>query len=135
MDITPISDSTKEAIMKNRLFVIILLIATALTGTLSSCQNNVPAKRKAVELSEYRHSDLQTADSSSVEVMQIMNDLHKAETYKKEKVPDKTETVFGKKYSLRYEWTQNIFKRGHGADMYLNKTEGAFVALWFDEVT
>ncbi|MBQ3870667.1 MAG: hypothetical protein II777_08985, partial [Clostridia bacterium] len=67
--------------------------------------------------------------------MQIMHDLHKAETYKKEKVPDKTETVFGKEYSLRYEWTQNIFKRGHGADMYWNGTEGAFAALWFDEVT
>ena len=67
--------------------------------------------------------------------MQIMNDLHKAETYKKKEVPDKTETVFGKEYSLHYEWTQNIFKRGHGADMYWNGTEGAFAALWFDEVT
>ena len=133
--------------MKNRLFIIVLLVTTALIGTLCSCQiKGGPAGssyqneqenevRKAVELSEYRHSDLQTADSSSVEVMQIMNDLHKAETYKKEKVPDKTETVFGKEYSLRYEWTQNIFKRGHGADMYWNGTEGAFAALWFDEVT
>ena len=84
--------------------------------------------RKAVELSEYRTVEYQAADVSSREEGKILDNLHAFENYTKENVPDKTETVFGKEYNLHYEWTQNIFKRGHGADMYWNGTEGAFAA-------
>lgn len=133
--------------MKNRLFIIVLLVTTALIGTLCSCQiKGGPAGssyqneqenevRKAVELSEYRHSDLQTADSSSVEVMQIMDDLHKIDKIKKENVANKNVTVFGKEYNAIYETTQNTYVRGHGADRYECGDEGTYIAFWFDEVS
>ena len=110
-------------------------VGAASGQTVTGAESAEIETRKAVELSEYRTVEYQAADLSSQEEGKILDNLYAFENYKKENVPDKTETVFGKEYSLHYEWTQNIFKRGHGADMYWNGTEGAFAALWFDEVT
>lgn len=141
MDITPISDSTKEDKMKRQFLIALVTVITL--AVLSSC-----ALKQTAASSEM----LKTEEAETTVIQPLMHGnavavkdphfttsdtdfLHKTDKTDK-KLEDKKEfEVMGEEYTLRYSNTFTTYARGCGIDTYTGGGTNTFVSVSLNENT
>ena len=140
MDITPISDSTKEANMNNKTAIktIIIAVIAILTVNLISCAAKTSGERKAMAVHSPAFSKINAAADMSSEIddeYKSWKKLHDCENYEKSDVPNMSVTVFGKEYEMMYDFSQRIFIRGCGVDIFRYNDESNLVYAQYNDNT
>lgn len=123
---------------KTAIKTIIIAVIVTLTVNLISCAAKTLGKSKATAVPSPVFSKINAAAGRPYDTddeYKSWKKLHDCENYEKSDVPNMSVTVFGKEYEMMYDFSQKIFIRGCGVDIFRYNDESNLVYAEYNDNT
>ncbi len=124
--------------MKNKTSVIrtlCIILTVIIAFSMISCASEKPPVRNVKVLSPYEVYEYKGAGVSQSGSSAPGANLHTVENHEKKDMKEKQITVFGKTHDFLYIFTQKIFARGCGADVYRARDGKNNIFAYYNEKT